>query len=66
LLYLFILFTLLAQIPKDKLAKTVGAKVPGPGSKVKRLKSLLERAEEKEAKLAMLKVFRLYKGCRCW
>jgi hypothetical protein len=31
-------------------------KVPGPGSKVKRLKSLLERAEEKELKLAHLKV----------
>lgn len=38
------------------MAKAVGAKVPGPGSKVKRLKSLLERAEEKEVKLALLKV----------
>ena len=43
-------FTML-QVPKEKKA----TKAPGPGSKVQRMKTLLQRAEEKEKRLQELK-----------
>ena len=44
-------FTML-QLPKEAKAAT---KTPGPGSKVQRMKTLLQRAEEKEKRLQELK-----------